>query len=139
MKYQIQYNICAIVICAIVLFTHLIRKKTKEYHHVVFSLIVLLTMIGAISNVVNTVGNMKLVDMNQSLLVAWDYIYFITLNLPPFLFAVYAVTLVQNNFFKRSLTTKLLIFIPEIITVLSLLSNHWTKWYFYYENEIYHK
>ena len=139
MKYQIQYNICAIVICAIVLFTHLIRKKTKEYHHGVFTLIVIVTMVGAISNVANTVGNMKLVDMNQTVLVVWDYVYFFTLNLPPFLFSVYAVTLVQNNFFKRSLTTKLLIFVPEIITILTLLSNHWTKWYFYYENDIYQR
>ena len=88
MKYQIQYNICAIVICAIVLFTHLIRKKTKEYHNGVFTLIVIVTMVGAISNVANTVGNMKLVDMNQTVLVVWDYVYFFTLNLPPFLLSV---------------------------------------------------
>lgn len=28
---------------------------------------------------------------------------------------------------------------PEIITILTLLSNHWTRWYFYYENSVYHR
>lgn len=138
-QYQIQYNVCAVIICAIVLFTHLIRKKTKEYHNLVFTLIVITTLIGAISNIANTVGNMKIVDMNQTLLVGLDYLYFFTLNLPPFLFAVYTVTLVQNNFFKRSVPLKLLIIVPEMITVLTLLSNHWTRWYFYYENGIYQR
>ena len=77
-QYQIQYNVCAVIICAIVLFTHLIRKKTKEYHNLVFTLIVITTLIGAISNIANTVGNMKIVDMNQTLLVGLDYLYFIT-------------------------------------------------------------
>ena len=138
-QYQIQYNVCAVIICAIVLFTHLIRKKTKEYHNLVFTLIVITTLIGAISNIANTVGNMKIVDMNQTLLVGLDYLYFFTLNLPPFLFAVYTVTLIQNNFFKRSVPLKLLIIVPEMITVLTLLSNHWTRWYFYYENGIYQR
>lgn len=139
MQYEIQYNICAIIICAIVLFTHLIRKKTKESHNFVFTLIVITTLVGAASNIANTVGNMKIVDMNQTLLEGFDYLYFFTLNLPPFLFAVYAVTLIRNNFFKSSVPIRLLIIVPEIITILTLLSNHWTRWYFYYENGVYHR
>lgn len=96
MQYEIQYNICAIV-----LFTHLIRKKTKESHNFVFTLIVITTLVGAASNIANTAGNMKIVDMNQTLLEGFDYLYFFTLNLPPFLFAVYAVTLIRNNFFQE--------------------------------------
>lgn len=134
-----QYNVCAIIICVIILFTHLTRKKTKEYHNLVFTAIVVITLIGAISNIANTMGNMKLVDMDQTLLVFWDYVYFFTLNLPPFLFAVYAVCLVRNNVSRLSLPGKLLLYVPEIAAIGTLLSNHWTQWYFYYKDGIYQR
>ena len=83
MQYQMQYNVCAIVICFVILFTHLMRKKTKEYHNIIFTLIVLSTLIGAFNNILNTVGNMKIVEMNQTLLDGFNYLYFFSLNLPP--------------------------------------------------------
>lgn len=139
MQYQMQYNVCAIIICAMILFTHLMRKKTKEYHNTIFTMIVVTTMIGAISNIANTVGNIKIIEMNQTLLEGLDYLYFLTLNIPPFLFSVYTVILIKNNIFRLSLPIKLMIFVPEVITLLTILSNKWTGWYFYYENGNYHR
>lgn len=139
MQYQMQYNACAIILCVIILSTHLIRKKTKEYHNAIFTVIVIATLIGAVSNIVNTLGNMGIVDMNQTLLECFDYIYFFTLNLPPFLFAVYTVSLIRNDIFKISLPVKFLLFVPEVVTLLTLLSNYWTHWYFYYDNGVYQR
>lgn len=60
MQYQMQYNACAIILCVIILSTHLICKKTKEYHNAIFTVIVIATLIGAVSNIVNTLGNVFL-------------------------------------------------------------------------------
>lgn len=139
MQYQMQYNVCAIVICIVILFTHLMRKKTKEYHNIIFTLIVLSTLIGAFNNILNTVGNMKIVEMNQTLLDGFNYLYFFSLNLPPFLFAVYAVTLIKNSVTNLSIPVRCLLFVPEIITLLSILSNRWTQWYFCYVDGIYQR
>lgn len=139
MQYQMQYNVCAIVICFVILFTHLMRKKTKEYHNIIFTLIVLSTLIGAFNNILNTVGNMKIVEMNQTLLNGFNYLYFFSLNLPPFLFALYAVTMIKNSVTNLSIPVRCLLFVPEIITLLSILSNRWTQWYFCYVDGIYQR
>lgn len=138
-QYQMQYNVCAIVIYFVILFTHLMRKKTKEYHNIIFTLIVLSTLIGAFNNILNTVGNMKIVEMNQTLLNSFNYLYFFSLNLPPFLFALYAVTMIKNSVTNLSIPVRCLLFVPEIITLLSILSNRWTQWYFCYVDGIYQR
>ena len=138
-QYQMQYNVCAIVIYFVILFTHLMRKKTKEYHNIIFTLIVLSTLIGAFNNILNTVGNMKIVEMNQTLLNGFNYLYFFSLNLPPFLFALYAVTMIKNSVTNLSIPVRCLLFVPEIITLLSILSNRWTQWYFCYVDGIYQR
>ena len=139
MQYQMQYNVCAIIICVIVLSTHLLRKKTKEYHNTIFTLILITTLFGAVFNIANTVGNMKIVAMDQTLLEVLDYLHFLILNIPPFLFAVYAVTLVRNDIFKVSRLVRAALFVPEMFALLTVLSNYWTRWYFYYENGVYQR
>jgi len=137
MNYQLQYNICAIIICSIVLSKHILRKKTKEAHNTVFTVFVLVSLIGAIINTANSYGNMHPGFMSRELLEASDYLSFSLLNFPLFLFAVYSVVLVKNSIRSLSLSLKILLFLPEVVLFLALFTNPWTHAIFQYTNGIY--
>ncbi len=139
MNYQLQYNICAIIICSIVLSKHIMRKKTKETHNTVFTVFVLVSLIGAIINTANSYGNMHPGFMSQAMLEASDYLSFSMLNFPLFLFAVYSVVLVKNSIRSLSLFLKILLFLPEVILFLALFTNPWTHAIFQYTNGVYRR
>jgi len=139
MNYQLQYNICAIIICSIVLSKHIMCKKTKETHNNVFTAFVLVSLIGAVINTTNSYGNMHPGFINQTLLEVLDYLSFSMLNFPLFLFAVYSVVLIKNSLKSLSLFLKILLFLPEIILFLTLFTNPWTHAIFQYTNGIYRR
>ncbi len=139
MHYQLQYNICAIIISFIVLSKHILRKKTKEVHNAVFTAFVLVSLIGAIINTVNSYGNMHPGFMSQTLLEVSDYLSFGMLNFPLFLFAVYSVVLIKNSIRSLSLSLKILLFLPEVILFLALFTNPWTHAIFQYINGVYQR
>lgn len=137
MEYQLQYNVCAALLCAIMLTTHLMRKKTKETHNIIFTILIFITMVGALVNIANTTGNMNPGLMDETLLILLDYLYFLLLNLPPFIFALYAIVLVKNSISSIPVRTKLLLFIPELILFGILLSNPFTSAVFKYNDGVY--
>ncbi len=139
MNYQLQYNICAIIICSIVLSKHILRKKTKEVHNTVFTVFVLVSLIGAVINTANSYGNMHPGFMSQALLEATDYLSFSMLNFPLFLFAVYSVVLIKNSIKSLSLSLKILLFLPEVLLFLALFTNPWTHAIFQYTNGVYRR
>ncbi len=139
MNYQLQYNICAIIICSIVLSKHILHKKTKEVHNTVFTAFILVSLIGAVINTANSYGNMHPGFMSQAMLEISDYLSFSMLNFPLFLFAVYSVVLVKNSIKSLSLFLKILLFLPEVVLFLALFTNPWTQAIFQYTNGIYRR
>ncbi len=139
MNYQLQYNICAIIICSIVLSKHILHKKTKEAHNAVFTAFVLVSLIGAVINTANSYGNMHPGFMSEELLEASDYLSYSMLNFPLFLFAVYSVVLVKNSIRSLSPFLKILLFLPEVVLFLALFTNPWTHAIFQYTNGIYRR
>jgi len=139
MNYQLQYNICAIIICSIVLSKHILHKKTKEAHNIVFTVFVLVSLIGAIINTASSYGNMHPGLMSHTLLEVLDHLSFSMLNFPLFLFAVYSVVLIKNSIRSLSLSLKILLFLPEVILFLALFTNPWTHAIFQYTNGIYRR
>lgn len=59
MEYRLEYNIAAIIICMIILTTHILKRKTKENYNVFFTIFVASTVIGAVLDIVSTIGNMN--------------------------------------------------------------------------------
>ncbi len=139
MNYQLQYNICAIIICSIVLSKHILHKKTKEAHNTVFTAFILVSLIGAVINTANSYGNMHPGFMSEALLEASDYLSYSLLNFPLFLFAVYSVVLVKNSIKSLSLFLKILLFLPEVVLFLALFTNPWTHAIFQYANGVYRR
>ncbi len=139
MNYQLQYNICAIIICSIVLSKHILRKKTKEAHNTVFTMFVLVSLIGAVINTANSYGNMHPGFMSHGLLEVSDYLSFTLLNFPLFLFAVYSVVLVKNSIRVLPLFLKILLFLPEVVLFLALFTNPWTHAIFQYTDGVYRR
>lgn len=137
MNYQLQYNYCAIIIYVIILVSYLLKKRTKETHNKVFTIIVIVSMIGAIVNVFNTAGNMKTLPMPHSLLVFLDYVYFIALNLSPFIYAIYAITLTRKNLRTLNIKGKIMIFAPVTFIWFMLITNPYSHMVFQYVDGVY--
>ncbi len=139
MNYQLQYNYCAILIYLIVLITHLMKKKTNELHNKVFTVIVAVSLTGVIVNIFNTMGNMNILGMPDILLNILNYIYFITLNLISFIYAIYAVTLTKNSILHTNWKLKFVILGPICVVMVLLISNPYTHAYFNYIDGVYQR
>lgn len=137
MDYQLQYNYCAIIIYLIVFITHLSKKKTRELHNTVFTLTVAVSLFSVIVNVFSTCGNMYIITMPSSVLNILNYIYFITLNLVTFIYAIYTITLTKNSIMHTNLRLKIVILIPICIVMAMLASNPYTHACFRFEDGIY--
>ena len=73
------------------------------------------------------------------ILVALNYVYFIALNLSPFIYAIYAITLTKNSIFSLSHKVKLMLFLPFLTIVFMLVSNPYWHMVFEYKNGVYHR
>lgn len=139
MGYQLQYNICAIIIYFVVLNTHLFRKKTNELHNKVFTIMLVDGFLGVIINMFNTCGNLNMVDINIYVLYVLDYLYFITLNFAVACYVFYVIAIVNNTLLTKKKMLNALIIIPCLIEIAIICSNPWVKGVFYYSDGIYQR
>lgn len=137
MVYQLQYNICAVLIYITVLVTHISRKKTKERHHYYFMVMVITSLIGCIMNIGNTYGHMHMGVMSSWMLAILDYVFFVSQGLIMFEFAVYSVTLTKNSISHIRMKLRLALYIPILFYIVVLISNPYTKAIFYYKDDTY--
>ncbi len=126
MNYEPHYNVAAIIICTVILTTHLIKRKTKEKYNLVFTLFILATIAGAFLNIISTECNLNYGKTGGPVLYGLNYAFFYMLSIPTFLFQLYAVLLVKSSLRNVSLITKLLIFLPLTAAIILVSSNPWT-------------
>lgn len=140
MHYQLQYNICAVILYLTVLYTHCSRKKTKERHNNFFTMMVVTGLIGCVVNIGNTYGNMHPEVMPFLVVVILDYIYFFCHGMVLIEFAIYSVSLTKNSIYKHtSLKSKVLLHLPAAIYSVLLVSNPVTESLFTYRNGVYER
>jgi hypothetical protein len=55
MEYRLEYNVAAIIICMVILTTHILKRKTKENYNHAFTIFVSSTIIGSILDIASTI------------------------------------------------------------------------------------
>lgn len=137
MQYQLQYMICSIIIGVIALATHLMRRKTQEWHNRIFTLLVCTTLSDSIVNMIGTMSKMKPGMMSQPVMELFDYTHFLLVNVLAFIFMLYTIALVKNEIKTLSVWNKIFLYAPETIMFLLIISNVWTSAMFQYVDGVY--
>ena len=132
MEYRMEYNIAAIIICMIILTTHILKRKTKERYNLFFTIFVAFTIIGSILDIASTIGNMNRGVIGIFWLNVLNCSFFLMLSVPTFFFLLYTVHLAKDSIKNVSVLQKILIFLPIAIATLVVASNPWTKSVFKY-------
>lgn len=135
MGYQVEYNVCAVLICVVILWKFFTQKKTKEVSNVIFMALVVCTLVAAVVDVPGTLVKADPTFLPRAMQVTVDYIHSFLLNLPPVLFAYYAVSVVRGSIRNVKWYAKLLLIVPYTVVLALLLSNHWTGALFYYTDQ----
>ncbi|MGN0341786.1 MAG: EAL domain-containing protein [Roseburia sp.] len=134
-EYQLQYNVCAAIICVVILCMFCMQKKTKEAHNAIYMALVLCTLLAALVNIPCTLDRQDPGFMPRVLQVGLDYVHACLLNLPPVLFAFYAVTVIRGSIRNVEWYVKLLLFMPNSVFWILLAANPWTGFVFRYTEE----
>ena len=132
MEYRLEYNVAAIIICMVILTTHILKRKTKENYNHAFTIFVSSTIIGSILDIASTIGNMNRGVVNDIWLDVLNYSFFLMLSVPTFFFLIYAVLLAKDNIRNVSSFERFLIFFPMVFATAVVISNPWTKSVFQY-------
>lgn len=131
-EYQLQYNVCAAAICMVILWMYFTQKKTKEVHNIIFMALVICTMVAALVNIPGTLDKLDPEFLPRAVQILVDYLHACLLNLPPVLFAFYAVTVVRGSIRNVKWYWKLMLLVPQTIVLLLWLTNPLTGWLFDY-------
>lgn len=139
MNYRMEFNFCAFILYTLTIITNLTYRKTRELHNRVFTCLVWVSYAGVIANILNAYGNMGYISLSKSILITFDYIYFISLISITFIYALYAVSLTKNRLISKSLLANIFVFMPFISMIIILAGNSFTGLIFKYVDGVYQR
>lgn len=141
MRYNIYFDICAIVIFAVLIYLFYVRKTMNLLQNKVFLIMTYTALITAVADIASVVFELIPQTRNISCLVTASFIYYIGINSIPFLYGLYVVLITDSHksFERKSKLLKdlppatvLLLGIPQIINLVIIVGNLFTGWLFKY-------
>ena len=139
MNYQLQYNYCAIFIYVVVLFSFVMRKKTKEFHNRMFIWMIITGMVGVIANTLGTAAKNGMFTLPMRMMLVCDNLHFISITLAPFEYAIYSVALTKDSLSNASRKFISVMFGPIILFGILVLLNPYYHALFEYQSGVYHR
>lgn len=129
MKYNIHYDIAAIILTAVVLIHYYHRKTIKQPQSHVFTRLMWLSLFTDVLDIVTVaIDRYRLPALTVNVV---NVVYLILFNMAPFLYYMYLLTLIR----RRELWTrkdKLVLYVPVACTIALICTSPLTKLIFYY-------
>ena len=139
----IYFDICAVVILAIIFFSMLFRKMTKGASNISFISLVFVSMVTAVIDLLCNLYALYLLNPagRYSFIYLLNCLYFIFRNLTTPLYLVYIISISSTWFlFKRSNLRKFVLTAPLLLLAFLIVFNKYTGWIFTLdENCVYHR
>lgn len=141
---NIWFDVCAILLMLVILYTHSLKKNLRLKQNIIFMSLLASVMITAISGMTGTVIENAAVNGgfagiywgNFSCLLS--YIYFTCHIMTPALYIMYIYSTL--NMSRTRLYEFFALYLPIVLALISLLFNPVTKGIFYYDSmNIYHR
>jgi len=129
MKYNIHYDIAAIILTAVILIHYYHRETIKQPQSRVFTRLMWLSLFTDVLDIVTVVIDEY--RMSALTVNVVNVIYLILFNMAPFLYYMYLLTLAR----RRELWTrrdKLILYVPVTCAVVLICTSPLTKLIFYY-------
>ena len=116
-----------------------LRAKLTNQHFL-FLMMLLTNMLSSISSVVGV----YLTELHFEGITFWQYffhaLYFVFHSTLSLTFALYIMSVTGTSFKKKLRFLNVLIYVPYLASEVMVLTNHWTNWCFFMdENSIYHR
>lgn len=132
MRYNIHYDIAAMVLAVIILL-HFYRKKSiRQPQTRVFTCLLWLSLFTDIMDIVTVVIDAYRLPVTFVSLM--NVVYLVSFNIMPFLYYLYLFMVVKSRK-QWTRAEKLVLYVPEACMVLLILTSPWTKLIFYYNLE----
>ena len=124
----IYFDICAIPLFLIILFVCYSRKMTKGRANQMFILVVLLSLVSAVTDLgMEVINNMVPLSRTQMILCRLSAnIYLLTRNLNNLTLLLFLLVLTRTTFLIRKRRAQITFFLPYTIIVVLLLQNSFT-------------
>jgi Response regulator containing a CheY-like receiver domain and an HTH DNA-binding domain len=133
MIYNVSFDICATIICAISLFIMLfIKKDLRKASNRILFLIIITTLVACVFDIWSSVGNSYVDQYSYAFRDFLNFTFLFVYVSTACLFAWYIITLLG---IRRRMKKPLLVlfFLPELIIFLLLVFNSTFRWIFYYD------
>ena len=135
MKYIIHYDIAAIIILVITIAIFLIKRRIPSVKNRLFLLLAVVTLCSAVFDLTSVLMKTN----NITSLIIINILNLISFATIPFVFMLYLI-FVCDAFKRLNLFSKSMAITPYIINVLLISTNQFTKWFFYFDqNMVYHR
>lgn len=132
MKYNIHYDIAALVLAVIILIHFQHKKSIKTAQTYVFTGLLWLCLITDLMDMLTVVLDEWRLD--APVVVAANLVYLITFNTLPFMYYLYLLQMTKSRDTWR-FWDKLILYAPVVWTILLILTSPFTRLIFYYNTE----
>ncbi len=134
MAYNFAYNICAIILLNIILVTHVAKKKMRSIQNNLYTVLVCLSLCGAIIDIADAWGIMNYRNTPLWVGYATSYLYYSLQGLVTFVFALYVLAITEHTISEVGGLTKIGMVTPMVLQFVILLTNPVTGALFYYDS-----
>lgn len=129
MKYNIHYDIAAMILTAIILIHYYHKKSIKLPQSYVFTGLLWLSFLTDILDIITVVIDQRRLPV--IIVSAVNIVYLVLFNIAPFLYYLYLLTATKR---KESWTVgdRVILYAPLTWTIALIVTSPWTKFIFYY-------
>ncbi|MCR5033042.1 MAG: EAL domain-containing protein [Lachnospiraceae bacterium] len=139
MLYNIDFDICSIIINVIVFICLLVMKDMHRRENKLFMIVILTGLFSAVFDIISAQAISS--SSRDQLLLAelFTYLYLMVHNATPYIFCIY-VTVISGTYYKTPKYRYFLLAIPLIVDFLLLLTNPFSNKVFYFDSAlVYHR
>lgn len=138
MIYNYRFEIAAIIICIVLLFSHIKNRLIRTRAIKLFSIITITVMLSSIFDIITIIMYRNPMAYSVELQYFVNTAYQLLFHPISFIYFFLMYALSENNK-KPKLWYALIISIPYALALILDLSNYWTHFVFYFdENNVYH-
>lgn len=129
MKYNIHYDIAAIILNAVILIHYYQKKTIKQPQSHVFTRLMWLSLCTDVLDIITVM--MDEYRFSALTVYAVNVVYLILFNTAPFLYYMYLLTLIRHReLWSRK--DKLILYVPVSCVAVLICTSPLTRWIFYY-------
>lgn len=140
MTYNFDFDICALILIIVQLFSFYYKKNIPTIQNRVYLIMVSLVLLATLADISTAVISFYMNELPFWIPWMANYLFFIFLNLLPAVYSFYIITITDNQMQLLKKTNMVLYLLPLLITIGILLVNPFTGCIFYFDSAmVYHR